>query len=1038
MDDLRLQFEVRDDGSVVLKKIRGEHKRTTDEIVRGSARAAAAVAQLRAKLPTTGQVFARMGTKIMSVAKKMAKIAVAALAAIGVASIKMAMDFEYGMAEVATLVDTSVVDMREMSSAVLEMSGKFGQAAKGITKGLYQAISAGVDATKAIEFMNVAGEAAIAGITNIDTAVDGLTTILNSYGLGVEHARRISDEMFQTVKEGKLVFADIANVIGRCSTMAANLGVESSHLQAALATLTKVGMNAHQSATAIRAIFTGLLKPTADAAAAAQRYGVRLDSAAVAQMGFAGYMRHVRTQLEANTGSQREMNEALAALFPNIRGLTGVMALGGKALGEFERITKSVVGSMGAAKTAFEKVADTAKHVWNRLKQTFKAEMIKWGETALKTVGDVLRHLVENATAYFALIKETAKNVWNVFKNMGIALGVIDPPMGKMVKKLSAVEKVSEGILTMFYGINTALIDIAAAIAYISTAFQAVNLVIKTAVLGLVLAADTCAMISQIIGKGIGGAIHALAESIEYVVIGALEIIMKLIDKIRSAIASVVTTLNKIDVAGVIPDEVVRAMREPIGGRGFIESLTAQRRAAGGEAAEAWPAAGEITLEAAAEEWKFFTESVTAQAGVLGRSAKKLSSTFWYASEGAVTAAERIKKNMDDIRMATTKMSGTWRSAIDEMQETMKKGFSVMKRSLEQAEAAATTAKTALDSAKKAAEEYKMLGDVYDEMTKKYGAFGEAVDKNTFVLGAAMLGYEASTTSFEDFIKLIFKNVDAIKDYGQDIYQVTKTMEDGTTKVEYFRKRIETTYGAILKSADDAGHRHYEIANKREEKLTAITAEQAAKRIAKLQELEKKGKDDAVKILRKRYDKMKVEYERLKNLTDDAERHIADATERAAKALNSVGDNTAEMARVAASAADSLGFTIAHIRGLSAEAGAAVKSIQAMETAAKGSQAMQSGGIVGGRGYGDRQIIRAEAGEGVVTRPAVQHYGEDFIHAINRLAVPRDEGAKELNVEVVLVPSEDFADQVITRGAETVLAIIETYPKRIRKVLGVK
>ncbi len=74
---------------------------------------------------------------------------------------------------------------------------------KELNESLYQAISGSVDTAKAVDFLDVAVKAAKGGFTETSTAVDGLTTVLNSYGLEADKATDISNQMLITQNLGK-------------------------------------------------------------------------------------------------------------------------------------------------------------------------------------------------------------------------------------------------------------------------------------------------------------------------------------------------------------------------------------------------------------------------------------------------------------------------------------------------------------------------------------------------------------------------------------------------------------------------------------------------------------------------------------------------------------------------------------------------------------------------------------------------------------------------------------------------------------------
>ena len=99
---------------------------------------------------------------------------------------KAAINFEKVMAEVSTLMDdTSGLD--KMSKSVRKLSIEFGQSPVSTAKALYQIISAGAsDAATQMKQLTVANKLAVGGVTDVATAADGLTTVLNAYaGSGI-------------------------------------------------------------------------------------------------------------------------------------------------------------------------------------------------------------------------------------------------------------------------------------------------------------------------------------------------------------------------------------------------------------------------------------------------------------------------------------------------------------------------------------------------------------------------------------------------------------------------------------------------------------------------------------------------------------------------------------------------------------------------------------------------------------------------------------------------------------------------------------
>ena len=118
---------------------------------------------LTEEMPSTA-VSTSVTVSVKRMGKALTGVGVAGLAAFGFAA-KGAMDFETGMREVSTLTDLSEQQFKDLSDQTLELSRTMGIDAIDATRGLYQAISAGVPRENVMEFLQVASQAAIAGVT---------------------------------------------------------------------------------------------------------------------------------------------------------------------------------------------------------------------------------------------------------------------------------------------------------------------------------------------------------------------------------------------------------------------------------------------------------------------------------------------------------------------------------------------------------------------------------------------------------------------------------------------------------------------------------------------------------------------------------------------------------------------------------------------------------------------------------------------------------------------------------------------------------
>ena len=267
-------------------------------------------------------------------------------------------NFQDEFANVTTLVDTSIVSVDSMRKEVLSLGGTLGSATD-LTKGLYQALSAGVEPARAVEFVGTAAKFAQAALTDTLTSVDVLTTILNAYGLEASQAAAVSDDLFEIIKQGKTTGQELAAALGRVIPTAAVLKVNLKELGAALATMTKGGLNTNEAVTALNQGLLTFLKPQAKAVKLSKEMGIELNRETIERHGLFGALKLLSEKTEEYNKRTGKGSEATAILFGNIRALKAILALTGPQAKEFENILGEMQNTTGNTDIAFQKMSQT-------------------------------------------------------------------------------------------------------------------------------------------------------------------------------------------------------------------------------------------------------------------------------------------------------------------------------------------------------------------------------------------------------------------------------------------------------------------------------------------------------------------------------------------------------------------------------------------------------------------------------------------------------------------------------------------------------
>ena len=236
-----------------LKTVSSEMEKQSNSFVKASQNFAAAGKTLE----EAGGKISDLGGKVQQ-AGGMIVTAVAGLATLSAG-------FETGLHKVNTLAMDSAEGLEKYGDAVLQLSRDTGKSTTDLTDALYDAISAGVDYSESIEYMNQINKLAVGGFTDIGSASNLMTQIMNIYGKSVSDVTDVSDKLFLVQKNGVTTVADLAANMGDALTMGYNYNVSLEDILASYASLTKQGRDAASAQTQLKSVVqelgdTGLTK----------------------------------------------------------------------------------------------------------------------------------------------------------------------------------------------------------------------------------------------------------------------------------------------------------------------------------------------------------------------------------------------------------------------------------------------------------------------------------------------------------------------------------------------------------------------------------------------------------------------------------------------------------------------------------------------------------------------------------------------------------------------------------------------------------
>ena len=312
-------------------------------------------------------------------------VAAAAMVAVGVAAVKLASKFDSSMTKIVSLVGIAADEVDAMGESVKDLAGETAKGPAELADALFKVTSAGLRGKQALQALEFAAKASAVGLGTTAAVADALTSAMNAYaksGLTAEEATNI---LVATVREGKLEASELGAAIGQVLPIASEMGVTFDEVGAAIAAMTRLGLNSAESVTALKALLTTIIKPAQAAAGALSDVGLSSEGLR-RQLREDGLLAVLHTLREAFEGNQ----DALTKVIPNVRALTGFMALTGDAAEATNTIFGNLEDTTGEINKAFGIAADTIKFRLNKVMVDGQILLLKF----LPTVESVLRGLM--------------------------------------------------------------------------------------------------------------------------------------------------------------------------------------------------------------------------------------------------------------------------------------------------------------------------------------------------------------------------------------------------------------------------------------------------------------------------------------------------------------------------------------------------------------------------------------------------------------------------------------------------------------------
>ncbi len=338
------------------------------------------------------------------------------------AAVISASKFQAGLTDILNLLDQKTInkfsgDLNKAQESAVKMG--FGVA--DVNKALFDTVSAIGNVDKSLDIFNVSQKLAIGGATDLSTAVDGLTSVVNAYGKEQTDATSVANAFFAAQKAGKTTVALLAQNVGKVAPIAKQAGVSFEQLLASMSQLTLGGLSTEEASTALRGAIAGLLKPTDTAAKIFRKYNIPIGASALQSSNFTDVLQKLAIVAEKSPDS-------LAEMIPNIRALTAISALGATEVGNLKNIIKSM--DEDALTPAFNRKLSDFNTQWKQTLGLITVVAKRFGDMLLPILTKVLMIINKLLDAFTKLKKADIAKGAKLGGIFAPAIGIVKDALG--------------------------------------------------------------------------------------------------------------------------------------------------------------------------------------------------------------------------------------------------------------------------------------------------------------------------------------------------------------------------------------------------------------------------------------------------------------------------------------------------------------------------------------------------------------------------------------------------------------------------------
>lgn len=385
----------------------------------------------------------RTGARMSKVGDTISAGLTVPLVAAGGMAVKLGTDFDTAFSRMVGLAGVPANEVDQLKESVLGLAGETAVAPQELADALYFAASAGLDAAGAMDAVTYAAKASAAGMGSAQEIVGLAASAVASYGQENIDAARATDILTAAVRAGRADPEELASTLGRVLPIASQLGISFEEVGGAVAYLSNVFGDTNRTVTSLSGLMVKLVSPTQGGREALEEMGTSVEElqGAIDERGLMGALELLREKGFASN------QQALRALFDDIEGYQGALALLNDESGSLAGTLEEVAGSAGALDEAFNAASGTDGFKMKQALADLQVAAIEAGDVIAPFVATVVGG-VSDIIGVFSQLPGPAQQVILAFAGILMASGPLLSIGGRLVSNWKSIASGLENLAT--------------------------------------------------------------------------------------------------------------------------------------------------------------------------------------------------------------------------------------------------------------------------------------------------------------------------------------------------------------------------------------------------------------------------------------------------------------------------------------------------------------------------------------------------------------------------------------------------------------